>query len=292
MKRGTIEHPKTAALADAVGVDLLMAVGLLEALWHFTAKYARQGNVGKFTNQAIADGVHWRNDGDELVRALVSCRFLDEDDIHRLMVHDWADHADGSVRKALKRAGEDFAEPTEPTGRIGNQPAATETDSSSGQSGGSVRPDKVAGQNGVAPMPIPRPSRPSQASPIRAHPGQDQPTRSSVSPAVPITEPLEATRMGAEGCSAGVMSRNGRGLTDLLIANGVDGPEAERLVKCATPARIVQVVQHVQGKSDVRNPGGLIRRLIMDRSRDGELSEAGEFAHTIELMRRNKRDRR
>ena len=90
------------------------------------------------------------------------------------------------------------------------------------------------------------------------------------------------------------MGRNGRGLEDLLIANGVDDPEAERLVKCATPDRIEQVVQHVQQQSDVGNPAGLIRKLIMDKSRSGELSEAGEFAHKIEVMRRNKRgaDRR
>lgn len=105
MKRGTIEHPKTAALADSLGVELLTAVGLLEALWHFTAKYARLGDVGKFTDQAIADGVYWNGDADDLMRALVSCRFVDEDATHRLLIHDWADHADGLVvRKALKRA--------------------------------------------------------------------------------------------------------------------------------------------------------------------------------------------
>lgn len=288
MKRGTIEHPKTAALADSLGVELLTAVGLLEALWHFTAKYARLGDVGKFTDQAIADGVHWRGNADDLMRALLSCRFVDEDPTHRLLIHDWADHADGSVRKALKRADEGFAEPT---GRIGDPPPSTEPDRMARQNGQTERSDKTAGQKSVAPMPIPRPSRPSQACPVRAHPGQDQPTRSSVNPAVPITEPLATPRTGpeAESCSAAGMGRNERGLTDLLIANGVDEPEAERLVKCAKRERIEQVVQFVQQQSNVGNPGGLIRKLIMDRSRDGELSEAGELANTIEVMRRNKR---
>lgn len=286
MKRGTIEHPKTAALADSLGVELLTAVGLLEALWHFTAKYSRLGDIGKFTDQAIADGVHWRGNADDLMRSLVSCRFVDEDATHRLLIHDWADHADGSVRKALKRADEGFAEPT---GHIGDQPPSTEVDSLTGQDGRTKRPDKTAGQKSVAPMPIPRPSRPSQANPIRAHPGQDQLARSTVSPAGPHTEPRSTTSMSAESFPAGGVSRNGRGLEDLLIANGVDDPEAERLVKCATRGRIEQVVQFVRQQSDVGNPGGLIRQLIMDRSRDGELSEAGELAHKIEVMRRNKR---
>ncbi len=288
MKRGTIEHPKTAALADSLGVELLTAVGLLEALWHFTAKYARLGDVGKFTDQAIADGVHWRGNADDLMRALVSCRFVDEDPTHRLLIHDWADHADGSVRKALKRADEGFAEPT---GHIGDHRPPLESDRMAVKNFNTERSDKTDRQKSVAPMPIPSPSRPSQASPIRAHPGQDQLARSAVSPEVPETGPLTPTSMGAEAesCSAGGMSRNERGLTDLLIANGVDEPEAERLVKCAKRERIEQVVQFVQQQSDVGNPGGLIRKLIMDRSRDGELSEAGEFAHTIEVMRRNKR---
>lgn len=96
------------ALARALGVELFSAIGLMEALWHFTAKYTPQGNVGKFSDQEIADAVYWGRLPDELIAALVNCRWVDEDDEHRLIIHDWHDHADEAVRKLLKRQKLDF----------------------------------------------------------------------------------------------------------------------------------------------------------------------------------------
>ena len=106
MKRGTPDHPKMEALATALGVDLAKAVGTLELLWHFTAKFAPQGDVGKWSDEAIAKAAHWcANDGEpcKLVRALVETRWLDECKERRLIVHDWGDHADDATKKQLKR---------------------------------------------------------------------------------------------------------------------------------------------------------------------------------------------
>ena len=114
MKLGTIEHPTTAALARELGVTHLTAVGLLEALWHFTARYARRGDVGRFVNRDIAEGIRWPDDPDRMVAALVATRWLDLDSAHRLIVHDWHEHAEAWVQGALKRGGVDFVTPNGP----------------------------------------------------------------------------------------------------------------------------------------------------------------------------------
>ena len=49
MKRGTPDHPKVAKLASMIGLPIPWAlpytVGLLEMLWHFTAKFAPRGDI-------------------------------------------------------------------------------------------------------------------------------------------------------------------------------------------------------------------------------------------------------
>ena len=102
MKRGTPEHPKTYELMERLSIGRPHAVGILELLWHFTAKYAIQGDIGKHSSLRIAAAVEWdMSTPDEFVAELVACGWLDEDDGHRLLVHDWADHADQSTKKTL-----------------------------------------------------------------------------------------------------------------------------------------------------------------------------------------------
>ena len=114
MKRGTPEHPKTVRLSRILEIEQWGAVGILEALWHFCARYAIQGDVGRWSNQEIADGLGWHGrhgTADQLIAALVQSRWLDECQTHRLIVHDWADHCDESCRKTLKNRGLSFLFP-------------------------------------------------------------------------------------------------------------------------------------------------------------------------------------
>ena len=108
MKRGTPDHPKTGDLADRLGIEPFAAVGLLELLWHYAGKYSPRGDVGKFPNKALASGMKWERDPDELITALIESRWLDENKRHRLIVHDWPDHCEESVKKALLRSNSDF----------------------------------------------------------------------------------------------------------------------------------------------------------------------------------------
>ena len=59
MKRDAPDHPKTQKLAHLLAIPQATAVGLLELLWHFTARYAFQGDIGKFADEEIARGAGW-----------------------------------------------------------------------------------------------------------------------------------------------------------------------------------------------------------------------------------------
>lgn len=108
MKRGTPRHPKMRELAKALRIPLPYAVGLTEMLWHFTAEHAPQGDIGRWSDEAIAQGSGWVGVPSRLVEAWVRVGWLDPSPTHRLVTHDWHDHADQGTRKWLERKGLKF----------------------------------------------------------------------------------------------------------------------------------------------------------------------------------------
>lgn len=107
MKRGTPDHPKTKMLSHKLKLRRWEAVGVLESLWHFTAQYAKRGDIGKWSNLEIASAIEWEGDPDLLIDALVECKLLDVSTTYRLLVHDWESHADQTTRRAeeVKKLG-------------------------------------------------------------------------------------------------------------------------------------------------------------------------------------------
>jgi hypothetical protein len=107
MKRGTPDHPKARALGAALGLLRWQVAGLLETLWHFAAGYARRGDVGRHTDQEIADHLEWKGDATALVDALAATRWLDRCACHRVRIHDWPQHADQTVQRTeeVKKLG-------------------------------------------------------------------------------------------------------------------------------------------------------------------------------------------
>ena len=103
MKRGTPRHPKTYALAEALTIPLPYAVGILEMLWHHTAQYTPRGDIGSLPDIAIAQACAFTRKPHILIDALIECRWLDRDPDYRLIVHDWPQHCEASVRKWLDR---------------------------------------------------------------------------------------------------------------------------------------------------------------------------------------------
>jgi len=112
MKRGTIEHVKMHRLAERLGIPRFAAVGIMESLWHMTAAKAPSGDISNLELEDIAFYVRWDREPSELIEALIACRWLDRDGDH-LLVHDWQEHAEDSVKKWLTRKGLKFADKSE-----------------------------------------------------------------------------------------------------------------------------------------------------------------------------------
>lgn len=105
MKRGCPEHPKTLDLAARLNRPRRDTVGLLELLFHFTAQYAPEGNIGRYSNKRIAAALDWTADPDRLLSALIASGWVDQDPVHRLITHDWKDHCDRTTLQRLSRRG-------------------------------------------------------------------------------------------------------------------------------------------------------------------------------------------
>jgi hypothetical protein len=110
MKREAHRHSKVLKLERDLGIPRYAAVGILECLWALTEQEAPAGDVGKLSNEDIGLQVGWTGDHDHLVAVLVKCRLLDEHPEHRVVVHDWSDHAPDYVHARLGRAGLYFAD--------------------------------------------------------------------------------------------------------------------------------------------------------------------------------------
>jgi hypothetical protein len=109
MKREAFSHTKMQRLCRKLDLPLWQAVGLLETLWNLTAKQAIGGDIGRLSNEDIAMAIDYRGDEGYLIQTLVSIGWLDTHPVHRLVIHDWADHAPDAVHMKLARLKKNFA---------------------------------------------------------------------------------------------------------------------------------------------------------------------------------------
>lgn len=105
MKLGTATHPKFKRLLKKLKLPQYAITGILESIWSMAAQYAAEtGDLSRFNADDIADYCEWDRDADELVNALVECRWLDRDErTGRLVVHDWLDHRPGYINERLRK---------------------------------------------------------------------------------------------------------------------------------------------------------------------------------------------
>lgn len=108
MKRGTPQHRKMHLLAESLKQPLYSAVGIMEMLWHFVGQNAPRGDIGSVPDRQIAAAVAWDGKADKLIDGLVSSVWLDRHEEYRLVVHDWPEHCEQSVRKWLLRNKKNF----------------------------------------------------------------------------------------------------------------------------------------------------------------------------------------
>jgi hypothetical protein len=109
MKREAISHTKMKRLCRRLDIPLWQGVGLLESIWHLTAREAPRGDIGKLSDEDIALGIDYHGDEGALIDALVSCGWIDRDPVARLCIHDWHEHTDDHIHNRLARAHLHFA---------------------------------------------------------------------------------------------------------------------------------------------------------------------------------------
>jgi hypothetical protein len=142
--RAVPDHPKFAHLKALLGLGKGATLGYLEAVWHFTGRFTPQGDIGKYSDSQIENWVEWPGEAGELIAAMVEAKWIDRDDVHRLLVHDWHQHADKATKNALGRAEKKFCAPTVRTESIpGTDPVRT--------------PDIKLGNMSRLPEPVPVP---------------------------------------------------------------------------------------------------------------------------------------
>ena len=100
--RITSELVKFKNLQKDLELSLFETIGLLEAIWHFTAKNTIRGDIGQHSNQEIAEWIGWKKDADQMVKALTERGWLDPHPKYRVIVHDWHQHADKSIKTIMR----------------------------------------------------------------------------------------------------------------------------------------------------------------------------------------------
>jgi hypothetical protein len=148
MKINTIEHPKMMHLMALLDVKRYEAVGIMETLWHFTARYARDGNLAKFGPKMIAAAIGWTEDADVLLAKIAEAGWLDKSqDGKVLYVHDWHEHCDRFVDRALADSGQIYANGETPRNEPRGQCAVNDR----------PREPKRGGMGSQSPLPMPMP---------------------------------------------------------------------------------------------------------------------------------------
>jgi hypothetical protein len=95
-------------LCRKLNLELWQAIGLLESIWHVTARETPRGDIGKLSDEDIAIAIDYHGDEQKMITALIDCGWIDVSKQHRLIVHDWPDHADDGVHMRIARRREFF----------------------------------------------------------------------------------------------------------------------------------------------------------------------------------------
>lgn len=182
MKNGTLNHLKAKRLMWRLKRPLYHIAGILESLWYLTTESADEGDIGRFTNADIAMAIGWEDDPDVLISALVETGWLDEHQSHRLVVHDWLDHAPDyvkeRVRKRKMRAYKSTSVVPEQSGQPGT--ATGQPGTEVGQLG--TITGHVPASSDFVP-PIPSQSQPNQLQSIEEH---EPPSTVTISPEIRV----------------------------------------------------------------------------------------------------------
>lgn len=81
-------------LKKLLKVPQYQAVGIMESIWLLCQSCCEYGDIGRFSDQDIADHLEWEGDPAALVKAMADAGWLDPvDGPERYVIHDWLDEA-------------------------------------------------------------------------------------------------------------------------------------------------------------------------------------------------------
>jgi len=109
VKHSTINNVKFLRLKRKLMLGQWQTIGILESLWMFAIHSAPDGAIGRFLNEDIAAAMDYNGDADLLISVLIECGWIDVDPLHRLLIHDWIDHAPNYLKAYFTKAGKEFA---------------------------------------------------------------------------------------------------------------------------------------------------------------------------------------
>ena len=103
-------HRKTWALAAALGVERVQALGHICCLWLWAIEQAQDGDLSSFPAKAICEAAGWQKRPAVLLAALVASGYVDEN----MQIHEWDEYVGRLMdkretdrkRQAEKRAKE------------------------------------------------------------------------------------------------------------------------------------------------------------------------------------------
>lgn len=110
----SVEHTRflreLRKLMPAAILTMVALEAIARGLWdtfitRFMPSNAPRGDVGRWTNEDIAEGVGWLGDADELVEAMIRAGRLAQHAEHRLIVVDWHRLAPAYLRSNIKHVG-------------------------------------------------------------------------------------------------------------------------------------------------------------------------------------------
>lgn len=163
-------------------------VGLLESLWLFTQVNTPHGDIGRYSNEDIAAAIEYEGDPDALIQHLVECRWLDNSELYRIVVHDWHQHAPNYIKGSVASSGGQFVTQPHHSEPCGEEQIPSESELSSrgakhgGLAGGLSRGAKPGGQ--------------ASPQPNLTKPNQTQPNQNPFAASPPVAEPLPPERRG------------------------------------------------------------------------------------------------
>lgn len=162
-------------LCRCLNLRLWQAVGVMESLWHLTARECPRGDLGKLSDEDIALGIDWEGDPRRLIEALLACGWLERDAEDRLRIHDWHEHADDAVHSRVARAKSYFVGGYPPKlAKLGREERADAHKFYNGYPAGTRRAPFSPG--GSQPEPTPEPEPVPEPVPVpEPEPGPSRP---------------------------------------------------------------------------------------------------------------------